>query len=418
MRQTRTEVLVVGAGPVGLWSALLLAESGIEVVLIDRESRTTARSYACALHPATLQLLERFGLAQSALERGNRVETVGFYEGIHRQAELHLSKVEGDYPFLLILPQSALEELLEQRLRSAGVSVRWNHRFEELKEGEESVAAVVEELEGTSTGYVVPHWETVVKRRTEAHAQFLIGADGHNSMVRPRASLEYKRLGQPETFAAVEFETPEQAAPEVRVVLDNNSVNVLWPLAEHQSRWTFQVVRSDAVGDFPEKDRRSSRVVDPTTDQRIRDYVQRMARQRAPWFTSTISKVNWCTEVSFEKGITTEFGTHRCWLVGDAAHQTGPVGVQSMNAGFAEAVELTAAVKRILRESAPMESLKSYGVQSHKQWEAVLALADGAKPKTKTDAWVTANSARLLPCLPGYGPDLASLAAQFGLMVA
>src|SRR5260221_4045748 len=183
MLHTRTEVLVVGAGPVGLWSALLLAESGIEVVLIDREARTTARSYACALHPATLQLLDRFGLAQSAIERGRRVERVAFYDGTERKAELHLSKLGGDFPFLLILPQSALEELLEQRLHSAGVQVHWNHRFEELNQDEESVATAIEELEGTSTGYIVPHWETVVKTRTEFHAQFLVGADGHNSMV-------------------------------------------------------------------------------------------------------------------------------------------------------------------------------------------------------------------------------------------
>jgi 2-polyprenyl-6-methoxyphenol hydroxylase-like FAD-dependent oxidoreductase len=370
------------------------------------------------LHPATLQLLDRFGLAQSALDRGNRVETVAFYDDADRKAELHLSKLDGDCPFLLILPQSALEELLEHRLRSAGVSVHWNHRFEELNQEEESVACVVEELEGTSTGYVVPHWETVVKRRAELHAQFLIGADGHNSMVRPRAGLEYKRFGQAEAFAAVEFETLEPTAPELRVVLNETCTNVLWPLAQHQCRWTFQMIRADPAGDFPEKDRWSARVSDPTVDQRIRDYVEKIARQRAPWFTSTISKVNWCAEVSFERRIAAEFGKHRCWLVGDAAHQTGPVGVQSMNAGFAEAMGLTGALKKILREAGPMDSLKSYGVQSHKQWETLLALTGGPKPETGALAWVSQNSGRLLPCLPGYGPDLGSLAAQLGLRIA
>ena len=61
MRELRTEVLVVGAGPVGLCTALLLAEAGIETVIIDRETRTAARSYACALHPGSLELLDRLG---------------------------------------------------------------------------------------------------------------------------------------------------------------------------------------------------------------------------------------------------------------------------------------------------------------------------------------------------------------------
>ena len=73
MREERTEVLVVGAGPVGLWTALLLAEAGVETIIIDREEHTTARSYACALHPQTLARLQRLGLAQALLEQGRRV---------------------------------------------------------------------------------------------------------------------------------------------------------------------------------------------------------------------------------------------------------------------------------------------------------------------------------------------------------
>src|SRR5258708_17591029 len=230
MREARTEVLVVGAGPVGLWTALLLAETGIEVSLIDREARTAARSYACALHPATLTLLERLGLAQSAIDRGRRVETIAFYDGATRQAEIRFSKLGGEFPFLLILPQSALEGLLEQRLRAAGTPVHWNHRFEDLTQDEETVTAVIEELEGTSTGYIVPHWETVVKNRSNFRAEFLIGADGHNSMVRPRAGFEYQSVAQAESFAAFEFDSNSQPGDQVRVVLDNASTNVLWPL--------------------------------------------------------------------------------------------------------------------------------------------------------------------------------------------
>src|SRR6516162_11362762 len=108
MRQTQSEVVVVGAGPVGLWTALLLAEKGVEVTLIDRETKTTARSYACALHPATLRLLDRFGLAESVIERGRRVETIAFYDGPVRQGEIKMSLLGGEFPFVLILPQNAL----------------------------------------------------------------------------------------------------------------------------------------------------------------------------------------------------------------------------------------------------------------------------------------------------------------------
>jgi 2-polyprenyl-6-methoxyphenol hydroxylase-like FAD-dependent oxidoreductase len=418
MRESQTEVLVVGAGPVGLWSALLLAERGIEVSLIDREARTTARSYACALHPATLRQLDQFGLAESAIERGRRIETVAFYDGASRQGEVRLSKLGGDFPFLLILPQSALEGLLEQRLRSAGVPVHWNHRFEGLTEEVEKVSAVIEELEGTSTGYIVPHWESVVKNRSIVRAQFIIGADGHNSMVRSRASLEYARVGETESFAAFEFEADAKGPEELRVVLDEGSTNVLWPLAENRYRWTFQLSRSELSGDFPEKERRSVRVSEPAIDERIRQYVQKVCHQRAPWFAGEIKRVHWCTEVTFERRLVSQFGRNRCWLAGDAAHQTGPVGVQSMNVGFGEAEALASCLRKILREATAPSVLEGYNREQQKAWRGLLGLTGGFKPGSQASDWMTRRCGRILPCLPAYGADLEKLAGQLHLALA
>ena len=62
-----------------------------------------------------------------------------------------------------------------KRLRKAGVAVAWNHRFDDLKDEGETVVATVEELGGTATGYIVPHWETIIKRRYPVRAHYLVG---------------------------------------------------------------------------------------------------------------------------------------------------------------------------------------------------------------------------------------------------
>ena len=75
--EDQTEVLVVGTGPVRLFTALLLAESGIRVKVIDQESRTTTHSHACALHPRTLKLLDQAGLTADLVKLGQRIDTNG-----------------------------------------------------------------------------------------------------------------------------------------------------------------------------------------------------------------------------------------------------------------------------------------------------------------------------------------------------
>jgi len=417
MREERTEVLIVGAGPVGLWTALLLAEAGIEVMIIDREERTSARSYACAVHPGILQLLARHGLADAMLERGRRVSTMAFYEGEARRAEVKLSALGGEFPFLLILPQSAFEEVLEQRLQAAGVAVRWNHRFDALAEEVEMAVATVEELGGTSTGYIVPHWETVVKHRWPVRAQFIVGADGQHSLVRQRLGIESRHVSGPDFFAAYEF-VPEQQVEvedEVRVVLDATTTNVLWPLSGNKCRWTFQLVRSELSREFPEKERRAVRLEQKHVDDRLREYVQRVTRRRAPWFGAGVKEVTWCTDVVFEQRVARQFGRNRCWLAGDAAHQTGPVGVQSMNAGFAEADSLAQRLRKVLREDAPMGTLSSYDLEQQQAWGQLLGLDGGLKAGNEANPWVKERAARILPCLPALGGDLQKLAGQLRL---
>src|SRR5690606_8964144 len=77
----KTDVLVVGAGPVGLFTALHLARHGVRVQIVDKEWRTGAHSYALALHAASLRLLDDLGLRARVLEHAYRVDTVAFYDG-------------------------------------------------------------------------------------------------------------------------------------------------------------------------------------------------------------------------------------------------------------------------------------------------------------------------------------------------
>ena len=293
--------------------------------------------------------------------------------------------------------------------------VTWNHRFSDLQSDAGTVVATVEELGATGTGYIVPHWETVVKSSFPLRAQFLVGADGHGSLVRQRLGIEHVRVAGPEFFAAYEFEASEEVEDEVRVVLDQSTTNVLWPLPGNRCRWTFQLLKSDLTSEFPEKERREARFAQKGVDERIRQYVEKVAKDRAPWFSAGVKAITWCTEVVFEQRVARQFGRDRCWLAGDAAHQTGPVGVQSMNVGLAEAARLAGALRRILREKAPQNLLETCDREWQAEWRRLLGLTGGLKPRNETSPWVRERRGRMLSCLPASHEDLAPLAGQLGL---
>jgi 2-polyprenyl-6-methoxyphenol hydroxylase-like FAD-dependent oxidoreductase len=119
----------------------------------------------------------------------------------------------------------------------------------------------------------------------------------------------------------------------------------------------------------------------------------------------------------FEQRLVRQFGRDRCWLAGDAAHQTGPVGAQSMNTGMCEAESLAGRLQKILRGAAPLTLLQDYNRQWQAEWERLMGLSGGLKPRSNTGDWVRRRLARLLPCLPGSGEDLAYLANQLALDV-
>jgi len=415
MKEKHTEVLVVGAGPTGLLAAILLKEAGIDVQIIDREAGTAARSYACALHSDTLRLLDHLGLADAVLQRGRPVHKIAFHDGAARRAEIYLAGLAGKFPFPIVLPQSEFEGILEQRLGQAPkLAVKWNHRLDDIENTEDSVIAMVERLEGTATGYIVPHWETMVKDRTAIGAQFLVGADGHNSLVRHRLGIEFERLGARQAFVAMEFTCADEVADTLHVVLDDKTTNTLWPMPDHHCRWTFQLIHTDVPKDFPEKDRRAVPSEKAVNDQ-LRGSLRRLIMHRAPWSAAEVGEIVWCKQVGFDPCLASRFGVNCCWLAGDAAHQTGPVGMQSMNVGLREAAELAGILKKILRDGAPARLLEDYQRSQHEVWSRLLGRTGGLRPRGDTDEWVMRRRERILPCLPASGADLERLAGLLGM---
>jgi 2-polyprenyl-6-methoxyphenol hydroxylase-like FAD-dependent oxidoreductase len=77
-RHPDPEVLVVGAGPVGLVAALFLQQHGVRVEVVDMHQRTTQHSYALAIHPRTLEMLDEAGLSEGLIGAGRKLTKVAY----------------------------------------------------------------------------------------------------------------------------------------------------------------------------------------------------------------------------------------------------------------------------------------------------------------------------------------------------
>ena len=412
----QTEVLVAGAGPVGMLTALLLTQNGIKTRIIDQESRTAGHSYSCALHPRSLQLLRQAGIAADAIEFGRRIDTVGFYEGSERRAEAKLSDLPSEFPFALVLEQSALENLLEQKLRQAEVRINWDHRLASVEMGDWGATAKIEKLGMTGKGYGVPDFDAGVKQNLQAQARFIVGADGSNSLVRTRLGIRFERAGAPQHFAVYEIETGGGCDHEARVVLDDTTASVLWPMSDTRCRWGFEVAPGEETDDFPAKERDRMFVVEQAGEQDGMHQLRRLMNDRAPWFQSQILDIVWTADVQFQPRLARQFGRNLCWLAGDAAHQTGPVGMQSMNMGFREAADLADALTQILRKGGSGDLLKSYDRAHWNEWSQLLGFKAGFTDTTPE--WVRRRAARIVGGIPASGADLTCLLRQLGIDLA
>ncbi len=389
-----TEALVVGAGPVGLTAALGLAQAGIKVSIIDKHWRTGTHSYALALHARTLNLLEDLGVLDEVAAHGHRVDRVALWEGGEHKVAMNWPDLGRRHPYVLVVPQSILEDALARALEQAGVKVLWNHRLEDMDAS--GPAATIARLEQVASGYPVSRLEWTVAGTLAAHPRFIIGADGYRSLVRDKLNIVLEAAGDPSTYAVYEFQGAAPDTNEVRVVLDRQGSCVLWPMAGDRCRWSFQI---EDGGTF-----------DPGLEA-----LNHLIAARAPWYGEVSGPVHWSSAVMFAPRLAASFGSGHTWLAGDAAHMASPVGVHSMNLGVLEAAELASRVAGIVKGQGADTELRDYDLQRRQIWRGLLGLDTSLAPEPAAAEWVRTHAQGILPTIPATGADLQQLLAQIGL---
>ena len=300
-------VLVVGAGPVGLTLACELARYRVPVRIIDKAPARTDKSKALAVWARTLELLDRAGCAGAFIAAGLKAEAAAILTSKEVIARIRFDALPSPFKFVLMIPQSETERVLEAHLNALGVKVERSVELTGFSAGVDGVSSVLRHADGAS--------ETL-------ETGWLIGCDGAHSLVRHTLGLTFEGDTLPTTFILADVHAAglNAAATEVEVYWHEDGLIVFFPISPGR----FRVVAD--IG--------SAQRGDPTLEE-----VQALVDRRGPGGV-TLSDPVWLATFTVNERMVDTYRAGRVFVAGDAAHVHSPAGGQGMNTGMQDAFNL------------------------------------------------------------------------------
>lgn len=386
------KVLVVGAGPVGLFTALSAARRGLTVELIDQNWRGYARGHATLLHPHSLRLLDELGLGKKVRQAGQLLDQFAITVNRERVATLDLPGSA------LAIPQTALEDVLLDAAREVGIALKAPYQATSISQNGDRVRVGVIRRELVRLGSPVHYseWEPVESFSWDA--DFVIGADGYHSSVRAALGIEAVDLTGTETFAIFEFPSAVAQSSTIELSFEGDLGATLLSLPGGRVRAAFRATEGfDEVQDI--------------------EHLRRLVRARLPSYQGVGDSIDWGLMTHFERRLVRRFGVGRVWLAGDAAHVTSPFGGQSMNAGLREGHEYVSRVASSADATGATESLAAFGERQTREWYRLLGVNVSFELLPHAPPWLKAHARRIVPALPATMPELDGMLEQLGIAI-
>ena len=318
-------VLVAGAGPVGLATAIELQSRGIRVMVVERNAATTRHPKMDVTNGRSMEHFRRLGIAERIRDAGVARENVMDvawvtrlgewevarfqYPNVHESRKKIAAKNDGTQPLepYMRMSQVVLEPVLRDiLLESPLVELRYGWTFESFEERDEGVVATIRSADG---------------RAEQIRCQLLAGCDGGNSRVRDQLGISSQGKWAIVPFYMVHYRTPARELMQRFGVAWHYQSPVGGTLIAQDDKevWTLHNIVPEGV---------NPKEIDPK--RLLFDHL-------GMEFEVEILQANpWTPHLVVADGC----GRGRVWLAGDSVHQYMPTGGYGMNTGIGDAVDM------------------------------------------------------------------------------
>jgi 2-polyprenyl-6-methoxyphenol hydroxylase-like FAD-dependent oxidoreductase len=300
-----TEVLIAGAGPVGLTLGAALTQRGLGNVLIDRQPAGANTSRAAVIHARTLEALDEVKVTAQMVEQGVVVPRFAVRDGDRALLTVDFTALPTPYPYTLMLPQNETELILSERLRRLGGSVRRPAELVGVRPDDDGVTATLRD------------GETI-------RARYLVGADGMQSTVRELSGIGFTGRAYEESFVLADLRMD-------------------WPLPDDEVSLHFSPAGLVVVAPLPGGRHRIVATLDEAPEHPTAADVQAILDARGPRREpARVRELVWSSRFRVHHRLADRYRAGRIFLAGDAAHVHSPAGGQGMNTGIQDAIALAA----------------------------------------------------------------------------
>ncbi|CAG8442071.1 4728_t:CDS:2 [Dentiscutata heterogama] len=348
-KEKKCDVLICGAGPVGLFLANELANYEINFRIIDKSKKHPSFSKALLLAPRTLEIFNSRDLIDTFLEHGVRVKHFNIYQNTSNTSDplkIDLTSMNTTFPFGLINRQNKTEEYLIDALhkkKSMGKknvpNIEFGMELLSYKEEENHIIAVVKNLHNNI--------------EEEIHCQYLVGCDGVHSNVRKGANgwtYEGQTLKSSWAIADVTIDHELVDYDHVTSFTVGEGPILIFPLDARKN--TVRVFLK--VADEEDKHENNDSVTHGLTNEThiTLDELQKIFDERIAPIKIELKNPVWISNFRINERIVNRYRTGRAFVAGDAAHCHSPVGGQGMNLGIQDVHNLAFKLVLAIRNQA------------------------------------------------------------------